>query len=205
MAVIKVDPASVKKYGQTAVEQFKGMSRQLSELVSAIMHVRYFGTNAREFKDKAGAMANEYSAALHSDMRNISQAVQTATSNISRSLGGTAIAVPTPGLQLSPGRMDLHHPRVGSDHTVEELDTAALEGLIPLVHQRFNAIGELLDQHLHNLTATKWEGQAKEGAVRAVRKFTNHAKTTSNKAKQTLTKYIRSQIEASVAADRSLA
>ncbi|HAP77421.1 MAG TPA: hypothetical protein DCR14_15235 [Acidimicrobiaceae bacterium] len=198
MTVIVVDPASIKKYGALAVEQFTKISQRLQNIVGAVITVHYFGTNAYEFKTKSGDMAVEYATALHKDLKQISDAVRTATSQIAKSLGGQPITLPA-----SSGS-GVKRPAVAKGDGTEEANTEALEQLIPEVKKYFTAIDNLLDAHLKHLSDTKWEGNAKTAAVQAVRKFTNEAKATSNKAEQAITKYIRAQVDAVTSADKTL-
>ncbi len=198
MTVIKVEPASIKRYGNTASGQFESLNSQLKELVSECATVHYHGTNAYEFKNKAADMAIEYATAAHQDMKNIADAVRTATSNIARSLGGQAITIET------PSAASVSKPSISKGDGTEEVNTAALESLIPKVTGIFTKIEGLLDQHLTSLKGTIWEGNAKESAVSSVSTFTTHAKQSAAEAKKSISDYIRSQIDASTAADNSL-
>ncbi len=84
MTVIKVDPASIKRYGTSALQEFADLNNQLKTLVSETASVHYHGTNAFEFKTKCSDMAIEYAQSAQKDMRSISDAVRTATSNIAK-------------------------------------------------------------------------------------------------------------------------
>lgn len=198
MTVIKVDPASIKRYGTTASGQFESINGQLKELVNQCATVHYHGTNAYEFKNKCADMAIEYATAARQDMKNIADAVRTATSNIARSLGGQAITIEM------PSAASVAKPSISKGDGTEEVNTGALESLIPKVTGIFNKIDGLLDQHLSSLKGTVWEGNAKESAVSSVSKFTTQAKQSAGEAKTSITEYIRSQIDASTAADNTL-
>jgi hypothetical protein len=83
-----------------------------------------------------------------------------------------------------------------------DVDTGALEGLIPIVTGKFTALRSGLKDNLGKLQATDWEGQAKIAAVDAVSGFTNSAQAKCDEAEQSITKYIQSQIEAVTSADK---
>lgn len=198
MAVIEVDPASVLKYGDAAARQFKGMDRALKGLVDAVVQVKYYGTNAAEFKTKGSELAVEYATAMHKDMKSVSDAVQKATTAISKSLGGRVVSLPVPSAPT------VSRVNVSRGDGTEGLDTSALEQLIPTVNKHFVEIERLLEEHQSAIKATRWKGNSKEAAVRAVSNFTRSAQQASRESKKALTEFISSQIRAAKAADQTL-
>ena len=91
-----------------------------------------------------------------------------------------------------------------SPETVDyvDVDTSALEGLMPVVTQRFTALRAGLKDNLGKLQATDWEGNAKIAAVDSVSGFTTSAQSKCDTAEQSITQFIQRQIEAVTAADR---
>lgn len=194
MTLIRVNPESVRAYGVHAQSEFESMSTSLDRLVADVVSVRYFGPNAVSFKTECGRLAADFGNKLHADMAAMADAVRTSTSNIAASLGGQPISI-----QMS------NKPVVApTPETVDyvDVDTAALDAVVPVVGGHFASIRESLTGNFRRLQQTDWEGNAKLAAVDAVGGFTASARQSCDSAEQSLTTYIRNQIEAVVAADR---
>lgn len=194
MTVVRVNPASVRQYGTAAETTFGEIRTELVNLVNAATQVRYFGPNAVQFKTNAGQLAADFANKLNQDIAAISGAVRASTSAIAGSLGGEPIVIEVNVSPISP-------PGVESVDFVD-VDTSALEGLTSTVNSHFARITSLFDQHLQRLVGTDWEGNAKQQATSAVQGFTSKAKTTAEQAQTSLTRYISSQLQAVVAADK---
>lgn len=194
MTVIRVDPASVRGYGTQAQGIFDTMHGELVQLVNNVVAVRFFGPNAVAFKTDCGTVAADFANKLNADMGAMADAVRTSTSNIAASLGGTPITIQLDSKAITPP----------SPETVDfvDVDTGALEALIPVVTGHFSALREGLKDNLARLQATDWEGNAKIAAVDAVTGFTTSAQAKCDGAEQSVTGYIQRQIEAVTAADR---
>lgn len=195
MTVIRVNPSSVVAYGSDAQEKFNSIRTELEKLVTACAEVHYYGPNAVQFKTTCGQMAADLAKQLVEKMGQIATAVQTATSNIAASLGGVKITISVNGSAVAV-------PAVPSVDYVD-IDTSALQGLVPTVTGMCTTINGLFDQHLAKLGGTDWEGNAKEQAVAAARGFTSAAKTAVGDAQQKITTYINSQIESVTGADNA--
>jgi hypothetical protein len=194
MTVVRVNPASVRQYGNTAETQFGEIRTELVNLVNAATQVRYFGPNAVQFKTNAGQLAADFANKLNQDIAAISGAVRASTSAIAGSLGGEPIVIEVNVSPITP-------PGVESVDYVD-VDTAALEGLTGTVNGHFARVTGLFDQHLQKLLGTDWEGNAKVQASQAVQGFTTRAKATAEQAQTSLNKYINSQLQAVTAADK---
>ena len=194
MTVVRVNPASVRQYGNDAEAKFGEIRSELVTLVNSVTEVRYFGPNAVQFKTSAGQMASDFANKLNQDIAAISSAVRSSTSAIAGSLGGEPIVIEVNVSPISP-------PGVESVDYVD-VDTSALESLTGTVTGHFGRITGLFDQHLQRLLGTDWEGNAKQQASQSVSAFTTRAKGSAEQAQQSLTTYIRSQVEAVTAADR---
>jgi hypothetical protein len=146
------------------------------------------------FKTDCGKVAADFANKLNADMGAMADAVRTSTSNIAASLGGTPITIQLDSKVITPP----------SPETVDyvDVDTSALEGLIPVVTQRFTALRTGLKDNLGKLQATDWEGNAKIAAVDSVSGFTTSAQSKCDTAEQSVTQFIQRQIEAVTAADR---
>lgn len=194
MTLIRVNPASVQQYGRSAQTGFDQMHRALVQLTGEVVAVRYFGPNAVAFKTECGRLAAEFANRLHADLAAMADAVRQSTSNIAASLGGQPLALSVDARPLTPP----------TPQTVDyvDVDTAALDAVIPVVTGRFTELRSELTDHFARLQATDWEGNAKLMAVDAVGSFTAAARQKCDAAEQSLTQYIRRQIDAVVAADR---
>lgn len=194
MTDIRVNPVSITGYGSAAQDQFNGVITQLKSLCNACVEVRFYGANSVQFKNGAGDLAESFANGLRNDMGNVANAIRTATSNIAGSLGGAPITIEVSGEAIAA-------PPAPADTGESGANTEALEGLITTVGTHFTAITSLLDNHLTSLQNTDWTGNAKENSVGAVTQFTTMAKDKASKAQEGLVNYIRSQIDAVVAAD----
>ena len=194
MTLIRVNPTSVQQYGREAQASFDEIHTTLLTLVEEVVAVRYFGPNAVAFKNDCGQIAADFARRLHLDLAAMADAVRTSTSNIATALGGVPIQ-----LHVEPRAIVPPAPEVVD---FVDVDTAALEALVPIVDRRFSAIRDRLRVHLGRLQATDWEGYAKLSAVDAVGAFTTSAQRTCDTAQQSLTGFVRRQVDGVVAADR---
>jgi hypothetical protein len=194
MTLIRVDPESVRAYGREAQSIFGRMHDDLVSLVNDVVAVRYFGPNAVAFKTECGRVAAEFANRLHADMGAMADAVRRSTSNIAASLGGEPIAI-----RLDPRPVS---PPIPEAVAYVDIDTAALEGVVPVVGRHFSSIRQGLASNVQRLQSTDWEGNAKLAAVEAVRSFTTSAQQTCDSAEQTLCRYITDQVNSVTLADR---
>lgn len=194
MTLIRVNPESVRAYGAHAQRIFDTMHGALVGLVDEVVAVRYFGPNAVAFKTECGRLSAEFANRLHLDMAAMADAVRTSTSNIAASLGGTPIAI-----QLDPRPITPPTPPA-VDYV--DVDTSALEGILPVISNRFTSLRDGLTSNLGQLRATDWEGNAKLMAVDAVSSFTAAARSRCDASEQAITAYVRAQLQSVVAADR---
>jgi hypothetical protein len=194
MTLIRVNPESVRRYGAEAQSIFDTMHASLVSLVNEVAGVRYFGPNAVTFKTESGRLAADFANRLHLDMAAMADAVRTSTTNIASSLGGAPIAIrldPRPIVPPTPQAVDY-----------VDVDTGALESLLPVVTGRFDALRGGLTSHLARLQATDWQGNAKLAAIDSVSGFTASARQKCEAAEHTIVRYVRSQLQSVVAADR---
>lgn len=194
MTLIRVNPESVQRYGVEAQRIFDAMQQSLVGMVDQAVGVRYFGPNAVAFKTECGRMAADFANRLHADIASMADAVRRSTTNIALALGGAPIAIhvdPRPIVPPTPAAVDY-----------VDVDTSALEALVPQIGTRFGALRDSLTEHLNRLQATDWEGNAKLAAIDAVGGFTAAARGTCDAAEQSIATYVRSQLQAVVAADR---
>jgi hypothetical protein len=194
MTLIRVNPESVRRYGAEAQNTFDTMHASLVSMVNVLVGVRYFGPNAVAFKTECGQMSADFANRLHVDMAAMADAVRTSTTNIASSLGGAPIAI----------RIDPRPITPPTPQTVDyvDVDTAALEAILPVVRSRFDSLRTGLTGNLTRLQATDWQGNAKLAAIDAVGSFTSSARQKCDAAEQSIVAYVRSQLQAVVAADR---
>jgi hypothetical protein len=151
MTLIRVNPESVQRYGSEAQSIFDGMHGSLVAHVNEVVAVRYFGPNAVAFKTECGRLAADFANRLHADMGAMADAVRTSTSNIAASLGGAPIVI-----RLDPRAIVPPTPQ-----TVDyvDVDTAALDVLVPVIGQRFEALRQGLTDHLDRTRSHRLGGQ----------------------------------------------
>jgi hypothetical protein len=194
MTLIRVEPESIRRYGHAAQAIFDGMHGSLVELVNQVVAVRYFGPNAFRFKSEVGRLAADFANRLHLDMLAMSESVRTSTTNIAAALGGSPISIqldPRPITPSSPSAVDF-----------VDVDTAALEALIPVVAGRFEQLRHGLSANVTQLQATDWQGNAKRLVVEAVTRVTAAARARCDTSEAAITSFVRSQLEGVLAADR---
>ena len=121
MTLIKVDPVSVRKYGDDAQRIFTQIRARLQQLSDDVVSVNYEGVNAADFKKRTGQIAAEFSMNLVKDMGSMAEAVRVATTNIAGSLGGAPITIQVNGQAITP------HDVTAAD--TSQVDTSALEAL----------------------------------------------------------------------------
>lgn len=194
MTLIRVNPASVQQYGREAQAAFDEMHRSLVTLVDELVGVRYFGPNAVAFKTESGRLAADFARRLHLDMAAMADAVRRSTSNIAAALGGQPIQLHLDARPVVPPSPEV------VDYV--DVDTAALDAIVPVVARRFTELRGQLTSHFQRLQSTDWEGNAKLLAVDAVGGFTGSARQTCDQAEQSLSEHIRRQVQHVVAADR---
>ena len=167
MTLIRVDPDSVRSYGRGAQAAFDAMHQALVGLVDQLVAVRYFGPNSVVFKTQCGQMAADFANRLHLDMSAMADAVRTSTSNIAAALGGQPIHLHIDARPIVPPQP------LTVDYV--DVDTSALESMVPVVNRHFTQLRHGLGTNLRLLQATDWEGFAKIAAVDAVTGFTTSA------------------------------
>ncbi len=188
MSQVRVNPPSVRSYGNTAQETFGSIRTALEALVSDAVSIDYYGPNAVDFKTKCGQLAADLANALMTDMANISDAVKATTSNIAAALGGPPIDIQFNGSQISPPAVPAGDESVGAN-------LPALESFKGTAKGHFTAISEQFNNHLSALQGTDWVGTAKDNAVGAVTGFTNSAKSKIDETSSEMAGYIDKQIE----------
>jgi hypothetical protein len=138
-------------------------------------------------------MAEEFGRSLHRSMGAMADAVRVSTSNIAASLGGAPVDI-----HLVDKAVVAPAPSV-VDYV--DVDTSALEALLPVVDGHFTSIRDALQRHLDALRRTDWEGNAKLNAVTRVQSLTSNAAAAGDEARVGLTSFIRDQIDRVVLAD----
>lgn len=194
MTLIRVNPDSVRDYGRQAQHVVERVHDALVSLVDDVATVRYFGPNAVGFKRECGRMAADFANGLHADLAAMADAVRMSTSNIAGALGGEPISI-----SVDPRPI---HPPVPEVVSFVDVDTSALESLVPAISRRFVELRELLAANLRGLHSTDWEGNAKLAAVDAVQGFTTAAQRQCESAEHSLTLFVNEQLSSVLAADR---
>ena len=193
-SVIRVDPQSIHSYANIAQGHFDGMNSELKRLVGAVADVNYHGQNAYEFKTAISNLAVEFANKFTKDMGTIAEHVRVVTSNIVASLGGQPVHISVEGKPIS-------RPAIEKVEFVQ-VDTAALNGLTPVVKGHFQALIDHLNQHLKALENTDWQGNAKQQAVATVRDYTQKMRVNADECDSQIGQAISRQVENALDADR---
>lgn len=194
MSVIRVDPASVVQYGRDAQAAMDEIHLALTGLVDDVVAVRYRGPNSVVFRSECARLAVDHAARLHHDIASMAEAVRVSTSNIAVALGGQPIHIAVDSRPIVSPTPDV------VDHV--DVDTTALEGLLPVVAARFETMRVQLDANLRRLTATDWEGNAKRTAVDTVTALTASARRSCTDSEEAIVTAVRRQLDVVLAADR---
>ena len=187
-ADIHLNPSSVVAYAGHAQEIFQNIRGSLEQLVNDAVAVKYYGENARDFKTKCGQIAADLANALTTDMGRISESVRTATTNISKALGGHPVTIEFNGATIAA-------PAVPGDDGTVGASVAQLENFKGTVSAHFARISEAFTEHLGALDRTEWTSTAKDNAVNGVRAFTDGAKTKVENTSKEMISVIDTQIE----------
>lgn len=190
---IRVNPASLQKFGGEATTEFGSMRSALQTMVDSIASTDWAGANGATFKTTTGQAASEYAGNLLKSMQGIAEAVRTQTTNVSTSLGGAPVAIQVDGGTVTA---QAHSSSDDSQVTIHSLDN-----LKSTVTSQFSLIDTSLGTVLSKLSATDWQGNAKERAVQEVNSFVTNAKQQLVEARTNINNAIQSQADSVAAAD----
>jgi hypothetical protein len=193
MTLIKVDPVSVRQYGDKAQTSFGEIRARLQQLSDDVVSVNYEGVNAADFKKRTGQIAAQFSMNLVKDMGAMAEAVRVSTTNIAGSLGGSPITIQVNGSPITP------HDVTAADFS--QVETSALESLKGTITAHFSTVTGKLEEHKAALVSTIWEGTAKTNAVTAVGQLTTAATTKAEETQRALLNAIDAQVQATLKAD----
>ena len=96
---------------------------------------------------------------------------------------------------------EINAPAPQADTGIQEVDPTALTDLITTVGTRFTEISDAMTSHQTRLTNTDWKGDAKDGTVGLVSKWTTNAQAKATEAQTKLVDFINKQIDQVNAAD----
>jgi uncharacterized protein YukE len=193
-SVIRVDPQSIRSYAGAAQGHFDGMHAELQRLIAAVAGVNYHGQNAFQFKSAISDLAVEFANKFTKDMGAIADHIRVVTSNIVGSLGGQPVVITVEGKPIS-------RPAIEKVDYVQ-VDTAALDGLTPVVKGHFQSLTDYLDQHLRALENTDWQGNAKQQVVATIRDYTHKMRANADDCNSQIGQAIRNQVASALEADR---
>ena len=192
-----VNPPEVLAYGTRVNTRVDEMFTELNLLSQNCVDVDYEGTNALAFKTEAGTRAVEFGKALALQINDLKAGIAAATSAIAGSLGGGAIS-----LDLSDNVIVAPTPR--PDTGVQVAAPAALSDLITQVNTRFANLATAIDglNALPENSRTGWMGDARNSTEEFVATWSKNAKDTCETARESFNKFITTQRDAVVEADR---
>ena len=193
-SVIRVDPQSIRSYANAAQGYFDGMHAELKRLVATVAEVNYHGQNAFQFKSAISDLAVDFANKFTKDMAAIADHIRVVTSNIVGSLGGQPVVISIEGRPIS-------RPAIEKADFVQ-VDTAALDGLTPVVKGHFESLTDCLDQHLRALDSTDWQGNAKQQVVATIRDYTQRMRASADECNAQIGQAIKNQVASALEADR---
>lgn len=193
-SVIRVDPQSIRSYANAAQGHFDGMHAELKRLVTSVSEVNYHGQNAFQFKSAISDLAVDFANKFTKDMGAIADHIRVVTSNIVGSLGGQPVVISIEGRPMS-------RPAIEKVDYVQ-VDTAALDGLTPVVKGHFQSLTDYLDQHLRALDNTDWQGNAKQQVVATISDYTQRMRANSDECNTQIGQAIKNQVASALEADR---
>jgi hypothetical protein len=195
---MRVNPASVSSYADTATELFAAIRSELVALVSDVVGTGDSDPDAVACTIECGGLATQLTVSLLTDLAQITDAVRASTASLAPALGGAPVTVP---FDASPVVVREVPPRDDpSGPGASGLGASGVEALRPVVTTRLGAVQAALQQHLSCLEATDWHGTAKLGAVDAVRRFTAMARSRAAAAESAIVQRIDRHVAAALAA-----
>lgn len=184
-----IAPGAIEEYRgklNTGVDQ---ITNGLNDLCAAITNVEYGGRNAFKFKTDSSQLANKLSTTLFDALTNLGTQVATATSELSGSLGGSAITINLNNNTITPA-----DPGADTDDGVASM--SGLSTLSAQVEAAFNTIagGVSLVLDMPPNSPAGWMGDRRNQTETHVNDFVSLAKSQCKTTQQSLTDYITSQM-----------
>jgi uncharacterized protein YukE len=191
-----VNPPEIMAYGKRLNTNIDTITTEANGLIADVTNVDYHGTNAFKLKTDANHMSEQFAKDMFQRVSTLSSNVSKATSSISGSLGGHAVAIDL-------GNNSVTMLDVPPDTGVQIADPSALTSLVSGVQGRFERIRTAINatKQLPENSRTGWMGAARNTCEQTVGQFASNAVTATNNAEQQLVNYLTKQRDAVVESD----
>ncbi len=191
-----VNPPEIMAYGKRLNTNIDTITTEANGLIADVTNVDYHGTNAFKLKTDANHMSEQFAKDMFQRVSTLSSNVSKATSSISGSLGGHAVAIDLANNSVT--MLD-----VPPDTGVQIADPSALTSLVSTVQGRFERIRTAINatKQMPENSRTGWMGAARNTCEQTVGQFASNAVTATNNAEQQLVNYLTKQRDAVVESD----
>lgn len=191
MTIKQTNRDLIKQFAQNGKDLFDQIELDLKSLVVQTAEVAYTGQNALTFKTNCTKAAVDFSVSCSQTMTQISDVVSEQTSHIATALGGDAI-------HLEPPTLQIEMPKIDADTSVEMADSKPLTGLRTSIERSFNEIENAFQDNLNNLVTLGqegWIGPEYDETLSQVSSLTNAAVIEVGEAKTKMAGDISTQLE----------
>lgn len=188
----RTDRIQIQSYANRGVEAFDNIEVSLQSLVEQTANVNYRGPNARAFKTQCATAALDFADATNRTMQRMSEVVENATTFIATALGGQAIS-------LEPPNVNIQMPVISADESVEAAEDTALLQLRQEVDGMYSRIVSLFEENLENLRSLGidgWWGPEYDDALANMSRLTARAVDRCEQSRMRITTYIEQQVTA---------
>lgn len=186
-----IAPGAIEDYAGKLNSGVDGITNGLNDLCRSITNVDYGGRNAFKFKSDSSTLANNLSTQIFEAISGLGRSVAQATSDLSGSLGGSAITINLQNNTITPAD-------AGADSAEGAASVSGLQTLSSQVETAFatinTGIGKVADMPPNSRNG--WMGDRRIATETVVTDFVQMATKSCEKTKTTLTEYIQSQITA---------
>lgn len=192
MTTKQTDREQIQQFGTRGVEIFNEVETLMAAVVDETATVAYRGENALQFKTKCTQNAVDFGNRCTTAMQSIATTISDATSFIAQNLGGSAIS-------LEPPSVNIEMPSIESDTSVESADAGPLRTLSNNIQSTFGNMTDLFEENLSNLEALGsdgWIGPEYDEALSQVSTITSSILEDIDNTKTVMVTDITGQLEA---------
>jgi hypothetical protein len=186
-----IAPGAIETYAGELNAGVDKITEGLNALCSAITNVNYGGRNAFKFKTDTSALANKLSTTLHEALTTLSKNVAAATTDLSGSLGGSAITISLKDNTITPAD-------AGADTDDGVASMSGLKTLGTQVTEAFNTISQGVGMvaNMPPNSPAGWMGDRRNLTQGHVNDFVSVANGNCRTTQTSLTDFISSQMTA---------
>ena len=191
MVLKRTDRVQIQDFANRGIEIFDRVEQNLQALVENAATVNYQGPNARAFKTACVSHAVNFAEATTRTMLEMNDIIQSNTSFIAVALGGHAIT-------LDPPNVNITAPSINIDESIEQADQASLGQLHQDIDNIFNSIISLFHENMANfnkLQADGWWGPEYDNTQAALTRLTGTAEDGCTQSRTAMMRDVQTQID----------